>query len=379
MSATLCRAARSIAAGRRAIRNGLHEVLEHAHVRGRIRYHRRRGARGDSSDGRWPLVLVCILQIDADEIVAVEPERPVRTGELDLTRVAGVRRRRRLERADGAVGELQHRHCRVLDFDRVKAGNGPREHATHRTEQPQKQIDRVHALVHQGAAAVERMRATPARIAIVGRRPVPLDARVGENRRAEPSPVDERLHSLHVRLEPILEDDAERHARVGSRPNERIRARRRHIDRLLDEHVQAADGRRRAVIRVQAGGRANHHHVEGALREHLLEGIVRRAAVPRGELLGARRVRRIDGGDFGAGQFAQRSCVRIADVARTNQADKHGQLRRPRRLSSGVPSSRQSSRGWTLPACRRLASAFRACRHGCSRRPSARGTGRPSR
>ena len=54
-----------------------------------------------------------ILQIDADEIVAVEPERPVRPGEFDLTGVSGVRRRRRLERADGAVGKPMRAANRV--------------------------------------------------------------------------------------------------------------------------------------------------------------------------------------------------------------------------------------------------------------------------
>ena len=293
-------------------------------MRARIRHDRRRGAHGRGRCTARPLIVARVLQIDRRERVAVEDQRAVRAGQLDAARIARVRRRRRFERAERTIRELEDGHGRVFDLDRMQQRAGLRRHAAHRSKQPEKQIDGVDPLVHQRTAAVERLRAAPPRLLVVRRRPVPFHARVGENRRAEPPAVDQRLHPQHVRLEAILKDHAERHASARRFGDERVNSGRRHIDRLLDEHVQPPPRGGDAVLRMQPGRTADHDEVERPMVEKPIERIERGGAVPAGKPFGVRVRRRDDGRHFHSRNVAKRARVRVADVAGADQPDVHG-------------------------------------------------------
>jgi hypothetical protein len=203
---------------------------------------------------------------------------------------------------------------------------------TRRTGQPQQQIDGVYALVHQRAAAIERPRAAPARAFVVGRRPIPFHARTRENRRAEPSRIHERFQAGDVRFQPILEDDAERHACGVCRRDQIAGARHGHVDRFFDEHMQPALCRSDPVLGVKAGRTADDDGVERSMIEQQIERIVGGGVVPIGQRVRMRMGRRVNRGDCGAARFLHRSRVRVADVAGADQPDVDRQSLAPARV-----------------------------------------------
>ena len=85
-----------------------------------------------------------------------------------------------MENAQGAAGEFKDGGGGVLGFDFVKHGGGAGLHANDITEQPEEQIYGVNALIDQGAAAVERQSAAPARTGVVFGRAIPLHAGIDE-------------------------------------------------------------------------------------------------------------------------------------------------------------------------------------------------------
>ena len=148
------------------------------YVRRRVRDHRRRCAgcrRGratrpfdlpsaDALAQDRPLVVAHILQIDRRKVVAVEHDGPVRAGQFEPPRIAGIggsspprwcrARRSRTRSARPTCPPLRLRAA-SSSFSRPRDAN--------RAEQPQQQVHGVHALVHQRAAAVERPCSAPAR------------------------------------------------------------------------------------------------------------------------------------------------------------------------------------------------------------------------
>ncbi len=125
------------------------------------------------------------------------------------------------------------------------------------------------ALVDEGGAPVERLRAAPAGGRVVLRRAVPLHARGGEEDAAEAAPGEELAEPHEVRLEAVLEEDAELHPGLRRRGHERLPARGRDVDGLLDEDVQAALGGGDALLGVHPGGTADHDQVQKITDEYI--------------------------------------------------------------------------------------------------------------
>ena len=106
---------------------------------------------------------------------------------------------------------------------------------------PQQQIDGVHALVHQRAAAVERQRAAPFRFAVVFGRAIPLHTRVDEQNFAERAAVDPLFESANIGLHAILKHHTEFYVRDCFAASIKfVGACRRDIDRLFGQHMKAA-------------------------------------------------------------------------------------------------------------------------------------------
>ena len=219
----------AVAGGRAAGRDRAGEVLEHAAVRRRVRHDRgrrarralvrprRRGrARASAGRRRRPVAL------DDD---ASPRSRRSRRG-------AGSRGRRRSSpRAWRAAPEAnsQQRERHVLALDRVqprgrraraRASTGPSSHSSRSTVW-------IPWLTRR-RPAVERQRAAPARGRVVLRRPVPLDARRGEQHAAEPAAGEEVAEPHELGLQAVLEEDAQLHAGLLRRgPTRALAARRR--------------------------------------------------------------------------------------------------------------------------------------------------------
>ena len=69
-------AARAVARRRRAPANGADEVLEYAHVGGRVGDNRGGGTEGHRRGMRRSFIVARILQINRGEVVAVQPQSP---------------------------------------------------------------------------------------------------------------------------------------------------------------------------------------------------------------------------------------------------------------------------------------------------------------
>ena len=87
-----------------------------------------------------------------------------------------------MDHAQGAGVELHHRDRGVLDLDPfVRQAGGVGEHLDRRADDGDQQVDGVHGLVHDGAAAVQRPGAAPVAGVVVGL-PAPPGVR-GDRRR----------------------------------------------------------------------------------------------------------------------------------------------------------------------------------------------------
>ena len=134
-----------------------------------------------------------VAHVAADDAILLDAHGPARARHLDAPRIPRIRRRGRFQRADRAVGELQPADDRVFDFDLVHQRAGSGRHAHDVAEPPQQKVDGVDALIHQGAAAVERARAAPFRLRVVLRWTIPLDAGTDQTRLPDHAAVDPLL------------------------------------------------------------------------------------------------------------------------------------------------------------------------------------------
>src|SRR5204862_6405481 len=100
---------------------------------------------------------------------------------------------------------------------------GRPDHAPRGAEAQRRGIAGVVRLVDQRASAVERLRATPSRLAIVLVRTMPFHTRGAEDRFPQIAAGGELLEVNDVGFETILEDDAQRDARTRGFPDERVR------------------------------------------------------------------------------------------------------------------------------------------------------------
>ena len=242
-------------------------------------------------------------------------------------RVAGIRRRCRFEDAERAARELDDRRGRVFDLDRMQPRRRPRGHLRHGAEQPVQQVDRVDALIHQRAAAVERPRAPPARRRVVFRRTEPPDAPRREDRRAHTPRRNHRLHRRDVGLEAILEEHADLDPLAVRFGDDGIHLRGRDVQRLFRDDVQAALDRRDRLFGVKTRRAADRHDVERMVIEEATDVGVGRAAVRRREALGFLAVRPAHRRDLDTRDRLRGARVRVADVAGAEQSDPNHSLR----------------------------------------------------
>jgi hypothetical protein len=142
-----------------------------------------------------------LVQIGADQQILFDGERAFGAAELDAARIAGKNRCSRDERAEGAVGKFQESYERVFGFDFVQLAR-PSSACTAVTspQSHKQQIHRVHALIHQRAAAIERGGAAPFRAAVIFRRAPPFHARFGQDGLAENSAVEQGFHAAQIGL-----------------------------------------------------------------------------------------------------------------------------------------------------------------------------------
>ena len=155
-----------------------------------------------------------------------------------------------------------------------------------RPHHPQQQIDVVDGLVHQGAAAVERLRALPAALVVVRLRPPPFAGRLAQRQPAEaagldglPSAPGWRRRSATGRwcraCTPLLVaglDDA-------------VAALQRDFQRLLDDDVLAGLRRGDGRLQVRAARRGDDDDVDVRPGQHRVE-VGRRRRSRQSELVG---------------------------------------------------------------------------------------------
>src|SRR5260370_3833999 len=170
----------AVAGGGAVVLDGLEKIFEDGLVAAEIADDGGRGALvfvkgGGYGGGGWG-----VSEIGGDDAVVFENDGSFGAGDFDAAGIAGIGGGGGVENAQGAAGEFEDGDGGVFGFDFVKLGGGARLNASDVTEEPQEQIDGVDALIDQGAAAVERQSAAPARIGVVLGRAIPLHAGVDE-------------------------------------------------------------------------------------------------------------------------------------------------------------------------------------------------------
>src|SRR5690348_10688798 len=96
----------------------------------------------------------------------------------------------------------------------------------------------MNPLIHQGAAAVQRPGAAPARVRVIFRRAIPLDAGRRQKGLPEFSRAEEFFESDQARGNAVLEEDAEFNARALTRSDQGVSRFGRDGERLFNEDMQ---------------------------------------------------------------------------------------------------------------------------------------------
>ena len=120
-----------------------------------------------------------------------------------------------------------------------------------------KQIDVVNRLVHQGAAAVERLRSLPAALVVIRLRSPPLAGRLAERQAAEAPCVDGGLERRVRVVKPRREDGAELDLVLVARVDDAVAALGGDLQRLLDDDVLAGIRGRDGGLHVIAARRGD--------------------------------------------------------------------------------------------------------------------------
>ncbi len=160
----------AVTSGRGVFLNRAKKIFDNRSVASKITDHGRRGAlifvwRRSSGRFTW-----CSTQTSGDNSIMFQDDRARCSGNLHAPRVARISRRRGVKKPQGAARKFENGRGRVLSFDCVNLRGRVRLNARYVTKQPQKQVDRVDALIDQRATAVKRKRPAPLRIRIVFRR-----------------------------------------------------------------------------------------------------------------------------------------------------------------------------------------------------------------
>ena len=137
-----------------------------------------------------------------------------------------------------------------------------------------------------------------------------------------------------IRLHVVLEEHPKPHAGGVSRLDEGISALDGDVNGLFDQHVQAAATRGDALLRMQARWAPDGHQVHGLMRKKRVEVRIGRGAVGGCQSLGPGGVAAVHRDDRGARNGAGCACVRVADVARAEDADVHVAILPPGRPTS---------------------------------------------
>ena len=214
---------------------------------------------GGSSGGRG------IAEIGADDAVVLEDDIAFGAGNFDAARIAGMGGSGDMENAKGAAGEFEDGSSRVFGFDFVKKGAGASFHSNDITEEPEKQVDSVDALIDQGATAIERECPAPARIGVVLRRAIPLHTGVDDERPAEKALIEPVFELANVGLHAVLKNDAELDIGFFCGVDEGVGARGADFDRLFREDVKAMAGGGDALLSVEAGWASDDDEIHGAM------------------------------------------------------------------------------------------------------------------
>ena len=141
-----------------------------------------------------------------------ENHRALGSRNLHAPRISGISRSRGLQSPQRAAGKFENGERSIFRLNRVKYRCRARLHAHHIPEQPQQQIDGVHRLVDERAPAVQRGRPTPARAAVVFRRPVPFHLRIHHQRFAEDAGADPVAEFSDSGFHAVLKHHAKLHA-----------------------------------------------------------------------------------------------------------------------------------------------------------------------
>jgi hypothetical protein len=146
----------AVAGGGAILLDGLEKIFEDGLVTAKVADGCSRGAQifveGSGFDGGG----LGIAKIGGDDSVVLEDDGAFGARDFDTARIAGVGSRSSVQNTQRAAGEFEDSSGGVFGFDLVKQSGGARLHANDVTEQPQKQIDGVNALIDQRAAAIER-------------------------------------------------------------------------------------------------------------------------------------------------------------------------------------------------------------------------------
>src|SRR5262249_5894851 len=184
--------------------NGADEVFDCVLVSADITHHRRRGAR---------ILITCIganqrfmfvAEIGGDDAILLEDDCALSAGNLQPARIAWICCCCCQQGALRAARKFEHSKRSILAFDLVQDGSCAGLERDDVSEQPDQQINRVDALIHERSAAIESQRATPLRIAVILGRAIPPDARVNQQDLAESSGSQKFLQAADVRFEAIL-------------------------------------------------------------------------------------------------------------------------------------------------------------------------------
>ena len=133
---------------------------------------------------------------------------------------------------------------------------------------PLHRVDAVDRLVHDSAAAIERLGALPAARAVVGVVPPPRHVAGRDRQRAEAAGRRGLVHRLHHGIEPLREDGTERDAGLPRRDQHLVDPFERDLERLLADHVHPVPGGGEHGVEVRAGW-GGHRDEIGPLRlEH---------------------------------------------------------------------------------------------------------------
>jgi hypothetical protein len=168
-----------------------------------------------------------------------------------------------VQHAERAALEPHHPGRDVLHLDPLvcqRAGVG--EHLHRPAERRDEQVDGVHALVHQRAAAVQLPGAPPVAGVVVALPAPPVDRRDARGDPAELAAGDGREGGLGGRVEPVLRDDRDQGAGLVLGLDDPIGAGHGDLGGLLHDDVLAGLEGLDGHLAVPPGRRADHHDVD---------------------------------------------------------------------------------------------------------------------